>query len=64
MREAALKEQAAETDSADAPMVDEDVKPCVGELQVARRDDSTDAVSVSPRSIGIAPVSACYRLLS
>jgi hypothetical protein len=34
MREAALKEQAAGTDSADTPMVDEDVKPCIGELQV------------------------------
>jgi hypothetical protein len=35
MREAALKEQAAGTDAVDTPMVDEDVKPCVGELQVA-----------------------------
>ena len=36
MREAALKEQAAGADSADTPMVDEDVKPCMGELQVPR----------------------------
>jgi hypothetical protein len=55
MREAALKEQAA-GDSADTPMVDEDVKPCAGELQVARLDL---AARVPPPPRSSPPLDSC-----
>ena len=62
MREAALKEQAAGADPADTPMVDEDVKPCVGELQVAQPDVATHAhpppppLPVVASAVSLAPV--------
>ena len=58
MREAALREQAAGPDSADTPMADEDVKPCVGELQVFRLDLAARAASSYP------PLHSSARLVS